>query len=93
MSKQIPTILDTLDPELRHMLQVGADTLADFWLEVGEFFEDTFPAFLKLIRQIWEAWLTLFPRTDVWDPWGAACVMIFVVLFLTRQILKLLTPA
>lgn len=92
MSKQTPT-LEALGPAVRHIFHVCSEAWTDFWLEVGEFFEATFPAFLKLIRQIWEAWLTLFPRTDVWDPWGAACVMIFVVLFLTRQILKLLTPA
>lgn len=93
MNKEDAPALDNQPLDLAQAFQLCADTLSDLWRKSIEFIETSFPAFLKLVSQIWDAWLTLFPPDDVWDPWGAALVMIFVILLLTHQIQKLLAPA
>ncbi len=93
MSTNDATTLDISRLNGTQALQVCTETLGKLWQWSVEFIESSFPAFLKLAGQIWHSWLTLFPRNDVWDPWGAALVMIFVVLLITHQVQKLVTPA
>ncbi|MBV1933141.1 MAG: hypothetical protein KUG59_00520 [Parvibaculaceae bacterium] len=93
MSTNDTTTLDISQLDGTKALQVCTETLGELWQRSVEFIESSFPTFLKLAGQIWQSWLTLFPRNDVWDPWGAALVMIFVVLLITHQVQKLVTPA
>ena len=93
MSTNDATALDISRLKGTQALQACTETLGELWQWSVEFIESSFPAFLKLAGQIWQSWLTLFPRNDVWDPWGAALVMIFVVLLITHQVQKLVTPA
>ncbi|MBV1886958.1 MAG: hypothetical protein KUG61_07735 [Parvibaculaceae bacterium] len=84
---------DSQNLDLEGALRLLAQALGDFWRWSVEFMQTCFPAFMKLATQMWESWVSLFPRDAVWDPWGAGLVMIFVVLLITHQIQKLLTPA
>ena len=93
MSNDDAITLDLLCQKLAQGFSTSANFLEGLWHGSIEFIEATFPDFLRLVSQMWEAWVSLFPRNDVWDPWGAACALIFVILLMTHQAQKLFAPA
>lgn len=52
----------------------------DLWELIDQKFREAWRDLSEALTNFWQLWKHLFPTDTVWDPYGAALVLVFAVL-------------